>query len=129
MGITLDHTEGNELSWSDASPAKGVTSTADIDAGDGAFFEYVNVGLSIDMDANIDGSGVDVKVVYTPDSKTTMPDTNTTIFNVAAAEATPIYQLQLQRFNFAQIQVLNNTTTEGEVTPIGFWEGCKVTDS
>ena len=33
MAVTLDHTEGNALSWSDATPAKGVTAWATIDAG------------------------------------------------------------------------------------------------
>ena len=64
MAITLDHTEGNSLSWSDASPAKGVTSWATIDAGAGSYMEYVNVQLSVQMDANIDGSGVDILARY-----------------------------------------------------------------
>ena len=129
MAITLDHTEANSLSWSDASPAKGVTATAEIYAGAGSFFDYVNVQLSIQMDANIDGSGVDVKVRYSADSGTTDSDQNITIFNVTAAEATKIYTFQLTKFNYCEIMVYNNTTTEGEVTPTGKWEGCKVTDS
>jgi hypothetical protein len=129
MAITLDHTEGNALSWSDASPAKGVTSWATIDAGDGSFFQYVVVNLSIQMDGNIDGAGVDILVRYSADSGTTDPDTNITLFNVAAAEATYIYNFKLILFNFAEIGVFNNTTTEGEVTPTGKWEGCKITDS
>ena len=129
MGITLDHTEANALSWSDASPAKGVTAWATIDAGANSFFDYVNVQLSVQMDAQIDGAGVDVKVRYSADSGTTDSDQNLTIFNVAAAEATKIYTFQLRGFNFVEIGVYNNTTTEGEVTPTGKWEGCKVTDS
>jgi len=128
MAVTLDHTEGNALSWSDASPAKGVTSTATIDAGGGSYFEYVMVVLSVQMDADIDGSGVDVQVSYSADSST-MSDTNITIFNIAAAEATYVYAIKLSKFNFAKIGVYNNTTTEGEVTPTGKWEGVKVTDS
>jgi len=128
MAVTLDHTEGNALTWSDASPAKGVTSWATIDAGANSYFDYVNVQLAITMDANIDGAGVDVLVRYSADSGTTDSDTNITIFNCPAAELTRTYTFQLQRFNFAEIGVYNNTTTEGEVTPVGKWEGCKVTD-
>jgi hypothetical protein len=36
MSVTLDHTEGNALSFSDASPTKGVTGWASIDEGDGS---------------------------------------------------------------------------------------------
>lgn len=129
MAITLDHTEGNSLSWSDASPAKGVTAWATIDAEDGAYFEYVNVQLSIQMDANIDGAGVDILVRYSADSGVTDSDENITIFNIEAAEATKIHTFKLSKFNFAEIGVFNNTTTEGEVTPVGKWEGLKVSDS
>ena len=131
MAITLDHTEDNELSWTDATPAKGVTSTANIDAGAGAFYDYVNVVLSIAADAAMDGSGVDIQVSYTGDS-TEFSDTNITIFNIAAAtinDGTAIYAFQLTKFNFCKIGVYNNTTTASEVTPTGDWEGCKVTDS
>lgn len=129
MGISYDHTEGNALSWSDASPAKGVTAWASIDAGDGSFYDYVNVQLAITMDANIDGSGVTVQVRFSADSGTTDSDTNIDLFVCAAAELTRTYTFQLPKFNFAEIGVFNNTTTEGEVTPVGKWEGCKVTDS
>ena len=129
MGITLDHTEGNALSWSDASPAKGVTAWAAIDAGAGSYYDYVNVQLAIAMDAHIDGSGVDVYVRYSADSGTTDSDTNITLFNCAAANLTRIYTFQLPKFNYAEVGVYNNTTTEGEVTPTGKWEGVKVTDS
>lgn len=129
MAITLDHTEGNALSWSDASPAKGVTSWATIDAGAGSFFDYVNVQLSIAMDANIDGSGVTVKARYSADSGTVDSDTNIDLFVCEAAELTRTYTFQLRQFNFVEIGVFNNTTTEGEVTPTGKWEGVKVSDS
>jgi hypothetical protein len=129
MAFTPDHTEGNELTWTDASPAKGVTSYAVIDAGDGAYFEYVNIGLSVQMDGNIDGDGVDVQTIFSPNSGTLMPDANITLFNIAAAEATPKYQIKLLKFNYAKIGIFNNTTTEGEVTPTGWWEGLKITDS
>ena len=129
MGITLDHTEANALSWSDASPAKGVTAWASIDAGDGAFFDYVNVQLSITQAAEIDGAGVDIQARFSADSGTTDSDTNITLFNIAAAEGTDIVTFQLTKFNFVEIGVFNNTTTEGEVTPTGKWEGVKVTDS
>ena len=128
MAVTLDHTEGNALSWSDATPAKGVTSLAIIDAGAGSFFDYVNVVLSIAMDANIDGDGVDIQVSYSADSSA-MSDTNITIFNVPAANGTFVYAIKLSKFNYCKIGVFNNTTTEGEVTPTGKWEGVKVTDS
>ncbi len=128
MAITLDHTEGNALSWSDASPAKGITALAIIDAGAGSYFDYVNVVLSIAMDVNIDGAGVDIQVLYSADSSA-MSDTNITIFNVAASNATFVYAIKLSKFNYAKIGVFNNTTTEGEVTLTGKWEGVKVTDS
>ena len=128
MAVTLDHTEGNALSWSDATPAKGITALAIIDAGANSYYDYVNIVLAITMDANIDGAGVDIQVLHSADSGTTVPDTNITIFNCPAAELTRIYAIQLQRFNYVKIGVLNDTTTEGEVTPVGKWEGCKVTD-
>lgn len=129
MALSFDHTEGNALSWSDASPAKGVTSWATIDAGDGSFFDYVNVQLAIAMDANIDGAGVDVHVRFSADSGTVDSDTNTFLFNCEAAELTRTYTFQLPKFNFAEIGVFNNTTTEGEVTPTGKWEGLKISDT
>jgi len=130
MAITLDHVENQALSWTDASPAKGVTSVAVIDAGANKFYDYVNIALSVQMDANIDGSGVDIKVRYSPDSGSfTDPDTNITLFNIAAAEATYVYNIRLEKFNYAELCVYNNTTTEGEVTPTGEWEGCTVADS
>jgi len=129
MAITLDHSEANALSWSDASPAKGVTSWATIDAGAGSYYDYVNVQLAIAMDANIDGAGVDIKARFSADSGTVDSDTNITLFTCVAAELTRTYTLQLNKFNFVEIGVFNNTTTEGEVTPTGKWEGVKVTDS
>lgn len=129
MALSFDHTEGNALSWSDASPAKGVTSWATIDAGDGSLFDYVKVQLAIQMDANIDGAGVDVYVRYSADSGTTDSDTNITLFNCAAAELTRTYTITLIKFNYGEIGVYNNTTTEGEVTPTGKWEGLKISDS
>ena len=130
MAITLDHTEANALDYSgDLSPARGVTTWAEIDAGAGSFFDYVNVQLAIAMDANIDGAGVTVKARYSADSGTVDSDTNIDLFVCAAAELTRTYTFLLTKFNFVEIGVFNNTTTEGEVTPTGKWEGCKVTDS
>ena len=128
MAVTLDHTENNALSWSDATPAKDVIALAVIDAGDGSYYDYVNVVLSIAMDANIDGAGVQIHVYYSADS-TALSDTNTIIFNVPAANATFVFAIKLAKFNYVKIGVENNTTTEGEVTPTGKWEGVKVTDS
>ena len=129
MAITLDHTEANALSWSDASPAKGVTAWAAIDAGDGSFYDYVNVQLSITQGAEVYGAGVDIKARFSADSGTTDSDTNITLFNIAAAPGAKIYTFQLTKFNFVEIGVYNNSTTETEVTPTGKWEGVKVTDS
>jgi hypothetical protein len=131
MAITLDHTEGNSLSWTDATPAKGVTSTANIDAGAGSYFDYVNVVLSVAGAATIDGAGVDVQVSYAADSSE-FSDTNITIFNIAAATIdglTAIYAIKLSKFNFAKIGVFNNTDAAAEVTPTGSWEGVKVSDA
>lgn len=128
MAVTLDHTEGNALSWSDATPAEGVTALAIIDAGAGSYYDYVNVVLSIAMDANIDGNGVQVHVFYSADS-TALSDTNTIIFNVPAANDTFVFAIKLSKFNYVKIGVENDSTTEGEVTPTGKWEGVKVTDS
>ena len=51
------------------------------------------------------------------------------LFNIPAENATKIFTITLAKFNFADIIVFNNTTTEGEVTISGKWEGVKVTDS
>ena len=130
MTISYDHTKGNVLDYSgDLSPAKGVTTWATIDAGAESFFDYVNVQLAIAMDANIDGAGVDILARFSADSGGVDSDTNITLFNCPAANLTRTYTFQLPKFNFVEIGVFNNTTTEGEVTPTGKWEGLKITDS
>lgn len=129
MAITLDHTEANALSWSDASPAKTVTAWAEIDAGAGSFFDYVNVQLIVTQAAEVDGAGVDIEARFSADSGTVDSDTNITLFNIPAAAGATTHTFQLTKFNFVEIGVANNSTTETEVTPTGKWEGCKVTDS
>ena len=133
MAITLDHTEGNALTFApDAVPDKGETVWAPIDAGAGSYYDYVKVQLSVGGANTIDGNGADVLVRYSADSGTTDSDQNITIFNIAAATIdglTAIYTFTLSKFNFAEIGVLNDTTTAAVVTVSGKWEGVKVTDS
>lgn len=129
MAFTLNHTEGNALdAWSDASPAQTITAWHIIDAGPGSFYDYINVVLSIAMDGNVDGPGVDILVAYSANSSD-MSDANIAIFNIPAENATVVYAFQLRQFNYLKIGVLNKSTTQAEVTPTGFWEGVKVTDS
>ena len=129
MAITLDHTEGNALTFSDASPAKGVTGWAPIDAGNGSYFEYLNIQLSLAFAAGIDGNAV-LKRRISADSGTTDSDTGIDIGEVTySAGNTKIITIQLQRVNFVDIGVYNDTTTEAELTISGKWEGLKVTDS
>jgi len=129
MAITLDHTEGNVLTFSDASPAKGVTGWAPIDAGAGSYFEYLNIQLSLAFAAGIDGNAV-LKRRVSADSGTVDSDVGIDIGEVTySAGNTKIITIQLQRVNFVDIGVYNDTTTEAELTISGKWEGLKVTDS
>jgi hypothetical protein len=129
MAMTLDHTEGNALSFDDASPAKGVTGWAPIDAGDGSFFDYVNVQLSIGFQADIDGNAV-IHVRYSADSGTTDSDEGTALMEVTySAGNTKILTIQLEKFNFVEIGIENDTSTEDDIDISGKWEGVKVTDS
>lgn len=130
MSVTLDHTEGNALSFSDSSPAKGVTGWASIDAGDGSYFEYVRVQLNLAFAAGIDGDAT-IKVRYSADSGTTDGDTNIDLFDVTYnAGGSVVFTFKLTQFNFAEIGVYNGTESEAELTiTAGKWEGVKVTDS
>jgi len=129
MAITLDHTEGNALTFSDASPAKGVTGWATIDAGAGSFFDYVNVQLTLAFASGIDGNAT-IKARYSADSGATDSDENIDVCEVTySAGNTKIITLQLTKFNFVDIGIYNGTSTEAELTISGKWEGVKVTDS
>ena len=129
MGITLDHTEGNALSFSDASPAKAVTGWAPIDAGAGSYFEYVNIQLTLAFAAGIDGNTT-IKRRISADSGTTDSDVSINIFDVTySAGNTVIVTIQIQKFNYLDLGIYNGTSTEAELTITGKWEGLKVTDS
>lgn len=129
MGVTLDHTEGNSLTFDDASPAETVTGWAPIDAGAGSYYEYVNVQLSIAFGASIDGNAT-LKRRITADSGTTDSDTGIDIGEVVySAGNTKIITIQLQRFNYVDIGVYNGSSASDDITLTGIWEGVKVTDS
>jgi hypothetical protein len=133
MAITLDHTEANALSFAaDAVPDKGEYVWAPIDAGAGAYYDYVNVQLSVGGENTIDGAGADVLARFSADSGTVDSTANITLFNITAVAIdglTKIYTFQLSRFNFVEIGVFNNTTSAAVVTVSGKWEGVKVSDA
>ena len=129
MAIILDHTEANALSFDDASPAKTVTGWAPIDAGDGSFFDYVNVQLTLAFAAEIDGNAT-IKARYSADSGTTDSDESIDVLEVTySAGNSKIITIQLAKFNFVDIGVYNGSDAAGELTISGKWEGVKVTDS
>ena len=129
MAITLDHTEGNALTFDDATPAKTVTGWAPIDAGAGSYFEYVNIQLSIAFGGSADGNAT-IRRRITADSGTTDSDVGIDIGEVAfSAGNTKIITVQLQRFNYLDIGVLNGNSAVEDITISGKWEGLKVTDS
>ena len=133
MAITLDHTEGNSLTFTDASPAKTVTGWAEganaIDAGAGSYYEYVNVQISIAFAAGIDGNAT-IKRRISADSGTTDSDAGIDIGEVTySAGNTVITTIQLQRFNFCEIGVYNGSSAVADITLTAKWEGLKVTDN
>ena len=129
MGITLDHTEANALSLDDASPAKTVTGWAPIDAGDGSFFDYVNVQLSITFGASADGNAT-IKARYSADSGTVDSDQSIDICEITFTVSTAkVITIQLAKFNFAEIGIYNGNAAVEDITISGKWEGVKVTDS
>lgn len=129
MAITLDHTEGNTLTFSDASPAKTITGWAPIDAGDGSYFEYLNIQLTLAFAAGIDGNAT-IKRRVSADSGTTDSDEGIDLQEVTySAGNTKIITIQLTKVNFVDIGIYNGSSAEAELTISGKWEGLKVTDS
>lgn len=129
MAITLDHTEGNVLTFDDSSPAKTVTGWAPIDAGDGSYFEYLNIQLSITFGGAIDGNAT-IKRRVSADSGTTDSDEGIDLQEVTySAGNTKILTIQLTRVNYVDIGVYNGSSAINDITLLGKWEGLKVTDS
>lgn len=130
MAITLDHTEGNVLSFSpDAVPDKDEVVTAPIDAGDGAYYDYVKVQLVLAWAAGADGPAT-ISVRYSADSGTTDSDTSIDILDVEeAAASNKTITITLAKFNFAEIMITNGTSAASVLTVSGKWEGLKVSDS
>ncbi len=129
MAITLDHTEGNSLTFDDASPAKTVTGTAPIDAGAGSYFDYVNVQIAIAFGASIDGNAT-VSVRLSADSGATDSDVSVDVAEVIFdAGNTKTITIQLTKFNFADIGVTNGSSAVDDITLTAKWEGAKITDS
>lgn len=129
MAITLDHTEGNSLSFDDSTPAKTVTGWAPIDAGAGSYFDYVNVQISITWGASADGNAT-IKRRVTADSGTTDSDVGIDVCEVAyTASTAKVITIQLTKFNYVDIGVYNGNSAVEDITISGKWEGVKVTDS
>lgn len=129
MAITLDHSEGNSLTFDDSSPAKTITGWAPIDAGDGSYFEYLNIQLTLAFAAGIDGNAT-IKRRVSADSGTTDSDEGIDLQEVTySAGNTKIITIQLTKVNFVDIGIYNGSSAEAELTISGKWEGLKVTDS
>lgn len=129
MAITLDHTEGNALTFDDASPAKTITGWAPIDAGAGSYYEYLNIQLSLAFAAGIDGNAT-IKRRVSADSGTTDSGEGVDLQEVTySAGNTVILTIQLTKVNFVDIGIYNGSSAVAELTISGKWEGLKVTDS
>ena len=129
MAITIDHTEGNTLTFSDASPAKTITGWAPIDAGDGSYFDYLNIQLTIAFGAGIDGNTT-IKRRVSANSGTTDSDESIDLQEVTySAGNTKILTIQLTKINFVDIGIYNGSSAVDDITISGIWEGLKVTDS
>lgn len=129
MAITFDHTEGNVLSWTDASPAKTITGWSEIDAGAGSYYEYLNIQLILTFAAGIDGNAT-IKRRVSADSGTTDSDEGIDLQEVTySAGNTKKLTIQLTKINFVDIGIYNGSSAVAELTISGKWEGLKVTDS
>ena len=129
MAITIDHTEGNTLTFDDSSPAKTITGWAPIDAGDGSYFDYLNIQLTIAFGASIDGNTT-IKRRVSANSGTTDSDESIDLQEVTfSAGNTKILTLQLTKINFVDIGIYNGSDAVDDITISGIWEGLKVTDS
>lgn len=130
MAITLDQTTGNVLSFApDDVPDKDEVVIAPIDAGAGAYFEYVNVQLKLEWAVNADGPAT-ISVRYSADGGTTDSDTSIDILDVEeAASSDKTITIKLAKFNYADIMITNGTIAAAVLTVSGKWEGLKVSDS
>ncbi len=129
MSITVDHTEANTLTFDDASPAKTVIGWAPIDAGAGSYFDYVNIQIAIAFGASIDGNAT-VRVRRSADSGTTDSDVGVDVAEVTfSAGNTKTITLQVTKFNYLDVGVLNGSSAVDDITLTGKWEGVKITDS
>jgi len=129
MAFTLDHTSGNSLTFDDSTPAKTVTGWAPISAGAGAFFDYVNIQLSIAFGNAADGNAT-IKCRVSADGGTTDSDQAIDLNSVAyTVSTTKIITVRLEKFNYAEIGVYNGNSAAQDITLSGSWEGLKITDS
>jgi len=125
---TLDHSEGNALSFDDSSPAKTVTGWAAIDAGVNAYYDYLNIQLSIAFGASIDGDAA-IKARVSADSGTTDSDTGIDLQGVTySAGNTKIVTIQLRHVNYVDIGIYNGSSAVDDITISGKWEGLKVSE-
>jgi len=125
---TLDHSEGNALSFDDSTPAKEVTGWAPIDAGANAYFDYLNIQLSITWGASGDGDAT-IKRRVSADSGTTDSNYGIDLMDVTyEASGTKVITIQLRHVNYVDIGIYNGNSASEDITISGKWEGLKVSE-
>ena len=116
-------TENQILSWTDTTPAKTVSTTADIDLNASTVYLTVNVQIEIIWGASGDGNAT-VEFLTSPDGGTTV---DTLAFYSASmpytAGATKRQSFQFQQVPWLRVKVTNNNIAVQDITVSGKWCG------
>lgn len=117
------------LTFSDLSPAKGVTGWAPIDAGADSVYIFVTVQISIAFAAGVDGNAI-LHIRKSADRGTTDSDVLTEIVPITySAGNTVIFDIEIRNFQYAEVGIENDTSTEAEMTPLAEIAGLKMDNS
>lgn len=128
--ISATWTENQAVTFDDASPAKGVTASEEIDIAT-AGYVGIFVTLSIGFQADIDGNAI-IRVLGSADSGTHDDSAETPLFSQEVAYSagnTRYISFQIMDVPYVTITVTNDTSTEDDIDIEGWYAGLKYTSA
>lgn len=121
--MAYTYSESNSLSWSDTTPAKTVSVTADIDLAGTTDFLNVNVQVSVTWGASGDGNAL-VEFFTSSDGGTTVDSvpfySEEIPYNTGNTE---IQSFQFHQIPWLRVSVTNGNTAVQDITVSGKWSG------
>jgi len=121
--MAYTYSEGNALSWSDTTPAKGVSATASIDLAGTTDYLAVNVQVSVTWGASGDGDAV-VEFFTSSDGGTTVDSVPFYTVDMAYNTGnTEVQSFQFHQIPWLRVSVTNGNVATQDITVSGKWSG------